>query len=274
MEDIFENSLFKSFPDKYNSLKDEVKKFNTIYNGNTIIQDNIFLVVENYCKKNNRVLNIIKIPTSDDNLVSFSCLRNGEIFIVLNSIQPQSNLIFAVAHDLFHMISYIDKRSNYLLLQGSLITRETINDIGVDLQQTLANEFARLLLINSNSLLEQIDIYDIDKNNISIEDCAQLMEIFAVPYKTILLRLHEQSILSEYKLKKLISLDEDSVDEAYNSLNISHKWNKTDKDFINLCGLEDLLLKNSSNNDLPESRVNGDLEFVHQTYDRVNNIIE
>jgi Zn-dependent peptidase ImmA (M78 family) len=274
MDSLFINSLFISFPSKYQSLKSEVKKFNTIYNGNTIIQDNIFQVMENYCKRNNKKLNIVKLPTSDENLTSFSCIRNGEIFIVLNSMMPQNKLIISGAHELYHILCYITGKNNYLLINGSLITTYTLNDVSVDSQQMNANEFARLLLVSPNSLLEQIEVYGIDKNNISNLDCLKLMDIFAVPYKTIVTRLLEESIVSEYKAKKLLDIDDDKIDELFENFNISHKWNKHNQDLIHLCGLEELLLTNSINNALPESRINGDLEFVHQTFDRVNNLVE
>lgn len=268
------NSLFNSFPSKYKSLKSEVKRFNTIYNGDTIIQDNIFQVMENYCKRNNKTLNILKLPTSDNKLTSFSCIRNGEFFIVMNSLQPQHNLIFAGAHELYHILCYIKGKNNYLLLNGSLITNSILEGKINNTQQISANEFARLLLVPPNYLLEQIEVYGIDKNNISIIDCLKLMDIFAVPYRTIITRLYEESILSEYKAKLLLDVESDKIDEQIDSFNISHKWNKHNQDFINLCGLEDLLLTNSINNTLPESRINGDLEFVHQTFDRVNNLVE
>jgi Zn-dependent peptidase ImmA (M78 family) len=230
--------------------------------------------MDNYCKKNNRILNIIKLPTSDDKLTSFSCIRNGEIFIVMNSMQPQSNLILAGAHELFHILCYITVKNNYLLLNGSLITTSILEDVLVDTQQMSANEFARLLLVSPTSLLEQIEVYGIDKNNITTLDCLKLMDIFAVPYRTIIIRLFEESIVSEYKAKKLLNTDQDKIDTIIDNITISHKWNKHNQDLINLCGLEDLLLTNSLNKALPESRINGDLEFVHQTFDRVNNLVE
>jgi Zn-dependent peptidase ImmA (M78 family) len=274
MENIFQNSLFITFPSKFYSLKSKVREFNTIYNGNTIIQDNIFQVMENFCKRNKRVLNIIKLPTSDNKLTSFSCIRNSEIFIVMNSIQPQNKLILAGAHELYHILSYINGKSDYLLSKGSLVTSSTLDGSEIDSQQMIANEFARLLLVPTNSLLEQIEIYGIDKTNITYKDCIKLMDIFAIPYNTIVLRLFEESIISEYKANKLIDITDDKISEISSSFNISHKWNYKDQELINLCGLEDLLLANSINQSLPESRINGDLEFVHQTFDRVNNIVK
>ena len=49
---VLESSLFVQNPEKFQELSQEVTKFNSLYNGNNIIQDDIFSVLTNYARKN------------------------------------------------------------------------------------------------------------------------------------------------------------------------------------------------------------------------------
>lgn len=272
MNKIFANSLYHTCPSKYLELKNTVIKFNSIYNGSTIIQNNILQIINNYCLRNNKSVNFLKLPSSDYDLISFTCVRSSEFFIVMNSMISQNKLIFSAAHNLYHILSYIMNENNYLLLKGSLICNSTLNNLSVNSNQQYANEFAKLLLVPSKYLSEQIEIFNINKKDIVLHDCLQLMDIFAVPFNIIVERLFEESIINENKAIKLLNIDEEKRKEEQTNFNISHNWEEHDKNLINICGLEDLLINNSINSSLPENRINGDLEFVHQTFDRVNNL--
>ena len=62
-----------------------------------------------------------------------------------------------------------------------------------------ANRFAAEFLVNDELLCKEMDIYQINKETISVKEIVMLATLFTVPYKTMVKRLYEINVYSADK---------------------------------------------------------------------------
>lgn len=75
MGNVLENSLFVQNPGRFQELSQAVVQFNSLYNGNNIIQDDIFSVLANYARKKQEPLELLRFPTRDDDFCALTCVK-------------------------------------------------------------------------------------------------------------------------------------------------------------------------------------------------------
>ena len=97
MGNVLDNSLYMNDQKKFQELFQAVIQFNSLYNGNNIIQDDIFSVLTNYARKKQEDLDLFRFPTKDDDFCALTCVQKGRVFTYVNSWLPVSNQIFAAA---------------------------------------------------------------------------------------------------------------------------------------------------------------------------------
>ena len=68
MNDVLENSLFVSQNKKFDEIQSIIRQFTAEYVGNSIIKDNIFAVINNYARKKEISLELLRFPIQDDEL--------------------------------------------------------------------------------------------------------------------------------------------------------------------------------------------------------------
>ena len=265
MNEIIENSLFKKNPIRFQELRKYVKEFNASYNGSNIIQGDIVNVACNYVTKNGRHLELLRLPIKDDDFCAFTCVRNGEVFTVLNSALPICKQNFAAGHELYHIWRYISDQDDTLPHSGSLLTAEDMDEITATQEDIEANAFAALLLVPASALNEQIDIYGLDRRNLNLDAIVRLMDIFAIPFKAMVLRLLEESILDERAANLLL---QQGTAEALNCSmqfqNIALRWQKRTEDIIDMGVLPVLLQQNQEANRLPNHRLMEDKQKLEE----------
>ncbi len=258
MNTIIENSLYKNNPAQFQVLRKHVKEFSTSYVGNNIIQDDIFSVIRNFADKNKTHLELIKLPIQDEDFCAFTCIRSGELFTVLNSSLPLCKQIYAVAHELYHVWCYISDLDDALTHNGSLLTADHLDEESVSQEDMEANAFAALLLVPFAALAEQMEVYDIDRRNISLNDVVKLMDIFAVPFKAMVLRMLEENMLDEHEADQLIQQGtDDNLIQSMTRQNVAVRWQKRPYD-VDLGLLISLLQQNQEEGRLPDSRIDED----------------
>lgn len=262
---VIENSLFKKDPSRFHELRKCVKEFNASYNGNNIIQDDIFSVAGNYVAKNAKHLELLRLPIKDDDFCAFTCVRSGELFMVLNSALPISKQIFAAGHELYHIWCYISDHNDTLPHNGSLLTAEDIDETTATQEDIEANAFAALLLVPASALNEQIEIYGIDRKNIRIDSIVRLMDIFAIPYKAMVLRLFEEGIIDERATSSLLLQGTtDNLNRSMLHQNIALRWQKRTNDTVDMGMLPVLFQQNQEANRLPALRISEDKNTIEE----------
>lgn len=268
MNEIIENSLYKINPARFQELRKLVKEFNTSYIGSNIIQDDIFHLACNYASKNGKHLELLRLPIQDDDFCAFTCVRSGELFTVLNSALPLCKQIFAAGHELYHIWRYITEQDESLPHNGSLLTAEDMNEVTATQEDTEANAFAALLLVPAAALNEQIEVYGLNRKNLSLDDVIRLMDIFAIPFKAMALRLLEEDILDERAADLLLQKGtEENQNRSMRQQNIAQRWQKRTTDTIDLGLLPILLQQNQEANRLPERRTMEDKQSLEKIYD-------
>ena len=264
MSDIFAESLYIKQHKQFEKISGQSKAFAANYCGHTIIKESIFGIVSNYAKRRELVLEVLRYPFKDTELWSFTFVKKDTIFLCVNSELPLCKQIFATAHELYHIHCYAEDINTNTITNGSLLDSKTFDEAAASQEDLEANAFAGLLLMPDANLTEQIKIFDISKENINVDDVLILMDLFAVPYKAVVLRLAECEIITEEKARELLQ-----VDAAYISMRIkltgkAEQWQQHTKYLIRYGSLQDNLTFNSEHDLLIESREESDKTFLEE----------
>ena len=224
MGDVLEKSLFSRQPKQFEKVNSRAKSFAANYCGITIIRDSIFGIAENYARKRDLTLEVLRYPVKDDELWAFTFVKKGTIFLCVNSALAMCKQIFAVAHELYHIHCYAEEIDPDTIATGSLLDSKTADDVAVSQEDLEANAFAGLLLMPDSILDEQIKIYGINSDKLSVDDVLVLMELFALPYKAIVLRLVGNHNITYNKAKELLAVDSSVVSERIMLTGKAQNW--------------------------------------------------
>lgn len=171
---------------------------------NQIIKEDIFKILEMNCK-------VIYYPIEDDEICGFVYSFKNHKFVYINSYMPYEKQIFTAAHELYH-IWYSDTKTGELL--KSVVLEETINFRDIKTEDLKANRFGAEFLVPKDVLLNELQIRNISKNLIGLRDIVELMDIFLVPYKTLVRRLYEIDYLAEDKCLEFLKEETRKEDEG------------------------------------------------------------
>lgn len=108
MSNVLEDSLFVSQNKKFDEIQSIVRQFSAEYVGNSIIKDNIFAVIQNYARKKEIALELLRYPIHDDELWALTFLKQDTIFVCVNTALPLCKQFFAAAHELYHIYCYVE----------------------------------------------------------------------------------------------------------------------------------------------------------------------
>ncbi len=268
MGNILENSLYIQDNAKFEELTRDAIQFNSIYNGNNIIQDDIFSVLVNYARKNQECLNLLRFPTKDDDFCALTCVKKGKIFVYVNSWLPLSKQIFAAAHELYHIWCFIENKNRSVLREGSFLSAAAMDEDVKSREDREANAFAGLLLVPSSALREQMQIYSIDREHLSIEEIIRLMAIFAVPYKALLMRLCEDGYLDQAALMRFLAVPKNTYEKSILYTPDTERWQRRTPEILQTGSLQQLIDQNQEYELLADTRAASDLENLHKIRSR------
>ena len=261
MNNVLNESLYKKQNNRFNKINDLSKQFSGAYCGTMILRNSIFGIVENYARKKELFLEILRYPFCDDELWAFTFVKKGTIFLCVNSELAMCKQIFAVAHELYHIHCYAENIDN-CIRNGSLLDSRTVNDVAISQEDLEANAFAGLLLMPDARMQDQMLLFDLHGTNIKFDDILTLMELFALPYKAVILRLFEGQIITEDEANELLKYDADFVSERINITGKAKQWQLNSKEIVHLGSLLDNFTFNITNEFLTESREYDDTMYL------------
>ena len=128
MGQAVESILFLKHKARYNEIATCATQFNAVYNGNNIIQDDIFHIVENYTRKHGIPFELLRYPVADQELCACTFIRENRLFVFVNAAIPLAKQIFAVAHELFHIYCYVEGSDTELSECGSILNSSTLDE--------------------------------------------------------------------------------------------------------------------------------------------------
>lgn len=229
---VLENSLFVKDRKKYTKISECVTSFNALYNKNNIIQEDIFNVLENYVARHAMPFDLLRYPIADAELCACTFIRQGRMFVMVNSALPLSKQIFAAAHELYHIYCYFEENDPVFLQSGSILDSYVLDDEAKDIEDMEANAFAALLLAPKERLEEQTDVYNLCYENISVQLVLRIMDIFAIPYKGAVLRLFEEDKINIKTAKQLLQVDETEINRQIELTGKAARWQEIPKNLI------------------------------------------
>lgn len=121
-------------------------------------------------------------------------------FVAINSSIPVDCQVFAAAHELYH----IWYEQNPDVLPADLLKGQN-----QEISEKKANRFAAEFLVDEQLLKQEIDIYKIKKY--TIKSILQLASLFFVPYRTMVKRLFEISMISGSEADSFLSETEEAI---------------------------------------------------------------
>lgn len=153
---------------------------------------------------------ILLYPLKTRKVAGFTRKQGDIIQIFINTSFTLSFQVFAVAHELYHLIDFKEKSIDKFIICNNKDVSESIDDRGSNIEEIKANYFAAAFLmpkvaienrfknLKSNKYLE-VDI---------VLEIIKLQYEYEIPYKTILKRLKELRIISNEEFHKLKNYDE------------------------------------------------------------------
>ena len=171
-----------------------------------VIGAQIFSIIENESY-------VLYYPLNDQQVWGFSETIHGKSFVCINTSLRFDKQVFAAAHELYH-----------LLFGNSgeiMISKDEMEPYAEEQVELLANRFAAEFLVSEKLLRQEMCLFGISVNNVSVKDVVRLANHFVVPYHTMVKRLHEIGICSLEQYEKLYSYTDDQVEIWKNRLGIT-----------------------------------------------------
>ena len=271
MGNVFEDSLYKKQNEQFKKINEQTRAFAANYCGNTIIRDSIFGIISNYARRQGLSLEVLRYPFMDDELWAFTFVKTGTVFLCVNSGLAICKQIFAAAHELYHIHCYAEDINASTIAKGSLLDAKIFDEAAVTQEDLEANAFAGLLLMPDARLIEQIQLFGISGEKLNVDDVLVLMDLFALPYKAVVLRLAESRIISEKKAQELLKEDTDTISVQIELTGISDRWQQNSKRILHYGSLLKNLTYNSENELLTDSREESDKAFLEKIRQKFQN---
>lgn len=264
MRGVLQNSLFETQPHVFEHLNELSQQFAASYCGNSIIKDNIFSVIENYARKKEITLEILRFPIHDEELWAMTFLKKGTIFVCINSELALCKQFFAAAHELYHIYCYAEAADQSYIKNGSMLDSDTVNEMGQMQEDIEANAFAGLLLMPDQLLTSQIKLFGIDTDNMGIDSLLLLMDMFAIPYKAIILRLYENKCISQCRAEKLLNVTAEEVAKRIELTGKAKRWQLDGTGTESFGTLLEKMDYNTKYSYLTESREKEDWKYISE----------
>lgn len=264
MGDNFFESLFYKQEKRFEKINELTKAFAANYCGNTIIRESIFGIVSNYARKRELALEILRYPFKDDELWAFTFVKKGTIFLCVNTELPICKQIFATAHELYHIHCYAEDINTNTITSGSLLDSKTFDEAAASQEDLEANAFAGLLLMPDASVIEQVNMFGISKDSMEIDDVLVLMDLFALPYKAVVLRLAESGVITKDKARSLYQKNNESIAVRIELTGKAEQWQQNSGHLLRYGSLLDNLTFNSEHDLLVDSREKSDRAYLEK----------
>ncbi|MCK8816283.1 ImmA/IrrE family metallo-endopeptidase [Natroniella sulfidigena] len=253
--ELLNQTIKKVQPQLYQEVKKEAVYLLDQFAGasNKVLKDNIFRIIEE-----KEEVDLLRFPINDDDLCGFICEHRGQFFIYINTYLPYEKQIFTAAHELYHLHN---KDKEELLHRRVVEENKELN-----LEESKANLFAALILVPELSLLEELKLLKVrTEKDLDLLKIIKLMDTFAVPYKTIILRLYEVELLELKEVKKWLSIPDRNPQEGVlyqiNKHQIGQRWQKRMKE-VKYSNLKSLIIDNDLAELLPKQKIEKDLSLI------------
>lgn len=153
---------------------------------------------------------LIFMPEREKEFWGIYARKMGRDFFIINSSIELEKQVFAAAHELAHSLD-IAKVGHEIVTAELMTEYVEHSEFGESLKKAdvIANRFAAELLVDRNLLKQVLDelprIYDLKTKAVVLSDK------FLVPYKTIVKRLEETSLIDDVEMKSLLEVTSEEL---------------------------------------------------------------
>jgi len=173
-------------------------KLASYYKQNTILQDQIFDILQQNCR-------VLYYPLEDETIGGCFTHLQGETFVIINTSLTYEEQILIAAHALYHV--WYGRREG--ILPTTSIERPN-QELSPDEQQ--ADQFARALLLPELLLVKEMHLHAIQIKLQDLADILKLARIFLVPFHTMVKRLREIEAISQSTYLSFVELDKNHLE--------------------------------------------------------------
>lgn len=263
MNKILEHSLVNCNPERFKTIKEEALSFCNEFVGHTVMRDDIFSLISLFAKKRNFPFKLLRFPIDDTELCAFTCVKKGTVFVTINTAIPLGKQVFAAAHELYHIIRFIKTNDLEFIENGSLLTSSQMENGDLLEEDKEANAFAALILAPKTSIKEQAQIYNVSFSNLTFKEIILFMDLFALPYKAMVMRCFECGFIDKGKTEELLNSEtNDSIIHFCESNGLETRWLKTTPCINNIESIRAMIEKNKQDEVISEIRADEDLIYI------------
>lgn len=166
-----------------------------------IVKDDIFKLLEKECR-------VLYYPIESDEICAFYKKVDDKKFIYINTAIPFEKQVFAAAHELAHVLGVAGDRSE--VLQSEVVGDYTDGNENVretrEKNEDIANRFAAEFLVQTIVLKDELNKRNCGKDGIDLRTIIELMDLFLVPFKTIVRRIYEIGYLSPPQCEDMLRI--------------------------------------------------------------------
>lgn len=113
-------------------------------------------------------------------------------------------------------------------------------------------------------VIEQFKMFGLSKEKLDVDGVIILMDIFALPYKAVILRLVESGIIEEKKARELLKADSKYITDRIKLTGKAERWQKDSNDLIYYGSLLENLKFNSEHDLLVNTREKSDRAYLEK----------
>lgn len=237
-----EGLLYQQNRVKYNQIKELARRFRGQYS-RPLVGDGIFSIMKNYVRCSQEHLEILRLPVADSRLKGFTVIRQGVFFLAVNTYLPLAEQNFTAAYELYEIVCHIEKKNTSLIESGSLVLKGEEKNLE-------ASAFAAMVLAPEAEILEQMELFQIEKSEVSVKETVRLMDCFGIPYDAMVFRLYECGITETNRTAVLLSRRMEAEQYSFDT-GIAKRWLQNTKDEILFGDLPALLKQNEEQGTLP-----------------------
>ena len=169
-------------------------------------------IIQSINLKMEESFNIIRFPVKTPDLGGFVYKTDNNLFCFINSNQPRNFQNFVLMHEYYHLTHNESLEKNII---DAILSNE---EESIKLSERKANYYASLILLKS--LRENYNKFRADRKFTLDETLCYLIDLYKVPKKTILIRLHELSCISFDELYDNFNNDVDSLKSNFKKLGL------------------------------------------------------
>lgn len=123
-------------------------------------------------------------------------------FVAINTSIPVPCQVFAAAHELYHI---------WYEQQPDVLPSDLLEEDEKEASEKKANRFAAEFLMNENLLRQEIETYKLKRS--TLKAILQLAELFVVPYRAMVKRLHEIEFISDAECERCLAESEETIQQ-------------------------------------------------------------